>query len=237
VTSIASPRQGERIRECDGQRVPALYDAVVMHSRQTPVANRFRYKVSYWLVDYDDLPRRRGVLGRLVRFERDDHVDVRALLRGRGVGADRVLMMAMAQSFGHVFNPISVFWCYDAHDRVIAVLADVHNTYGDSHTYFLEPGATDSFTVEKMMYVSPFYPVDGSYDIRVSEPNSSVSVSVTLRRENDSPFVATLHGTRRNACFASLVRHSLRRPALRVAFLIRWQAFRLWRQGLRPEPR
>ena len=120
---------------------------------------------------------------------------------------------------------------------VVAVLAEVHNTYGRSYTYFLKPDEKDIFTVEKMMYVSPFYPVDGQYDIRVSEPTSSVSVSVTLRRENDSPFVATLHGERRNARLASLVRRSLRRPALRVAFLIRWQAFRLWRRGLRVQPR
>jgi DUF1365 family protein len=198
--------------------------------------NRFRYKVSYWLVDFDDLPRRRGLVGRLVRFDRSDHCDVRALLEERGVRADRILMLAMARSFGHVFNPISVFWCYDEGQRV-AVLAEVHNTYGKSYTYFLEPGEKDIFTVEKMMYVSPFYPVDGQYDIRVSEPTSSVSVSVTLRRENDSPFVATLHGERQNARLASLVRRSLRRPALRVAFLIRWQAFRLWRRGLRVQPR
>jgi DUF1365 family protein len=237
VTSTETSRHAtKRSREGEGRHVPALYDAVVMHSRQTPVANRFRYKVSYWLVDLDDLPGRRGLLGRLVRFDRRDHCDVRALLAERGVRSDRILMLAMARSYGHVFNPISVFWCYDKDQRV-AVLAEVHNTYGESHTYFLESDGKDCFTVEKMMYVSPFYPIDGQYDIRVSEPASSVSVSVTLRRENDSPFVATLHGERRSAGFSSLVRHSLRRPALRVAFLIRWQAFRLWRRGLRVQPR
>jgi DUF1365 family protein len=208
-----------------------------MHSRQAPVTNTFRYKVSYWLVDYDDLPQRRGVVGRLVRFERSDHCDIRALLMERGVTAERILMLAMARSFGHVFNPLSVFWCYDRDRAIIAVLAEVHNTYGESHTYFLQPDEKGCFAAEKMMYVSPYYPVDGHYDIRVSEPGSSVSVGVTLRRENDAPFVATLRGERRNARLPSLVRHSLRRPALRVAFLIRWQALRLWRRGLPVQPR
>ncbi len=223
-------------RESEEQRLPALYDAIVTHSRQTPVVNQFRYKVSYWLVDYDDLPRRRGLVGRLVRFERSDHCDVRALLRDRGVAADRVLMLAMARSFGHVFNPLSVFWCY-AGDQRVALLAEVHNTYGESHTYFLEPDGNEYFTVEKAMYVSPFYPVDGHYDIRVSEPGPSVSLSVSLRRGSDSPFIATLRGERQRAPLASLMRRSLRRPAVRVAFLIRWQAFRLWRRGLRVQPR
>jgi uncharacterized protein len=236
VTSITGHKETKGSREC-GQRVPALYDAVVMHSRQAPVSNRFRYKVIYWLVDYDDLPRRRGVVGRLVRFERKDHCDIRALLEERGVTAEHVRMLAMARTFGHVFNPISVFWCYDVDERVVTVLAEVHNTYGESYTYFLEPNENGFFTLDKMMYVSPFYPVDGQYDIRVSEAGSSVSLSVTLRRENDPPFVATLHGKRRNASLSSLVRHSMRRPALRVAFLIRWQAFRLWRRGLPVQPR
>jgi DUF1365 family protein len=219
------------------QRLPALYDAVVTHSRRAPVVNRFRYNTSYWLVDYDNLPRRHGLVGRLVRFEQSDHCQVRALLDGRGVRAERILMLAMARTFGHVFNPISVFWCYDGTGSTLAVLCEVHNTYGESYTYFLEPDAKGSFTVEKMMYVSPFYPVDGYYDIRVSEPGSTVSLSVTLRREDDTPFVATLHGTQRRARLASLVRHTMRRPALRVAFLIRWQALRLWRRGLRVQPR
>jgi DUF1365 family protein len=208
-----------------------------MHSRKTPVTNQFRYQVSYLLVDYDNLPRPRGVVGRLARFQRSDHCDARALLQERDVPATRILMLAMARTFGHVFNPISVFWCYDAHGATVAVLEEVHNTYGESHTYFLEPDDEGFCTVEKMMYVFPYYPVDGHYDIRVTEPGSSLSVSVTLRRENDPPFVAALRGERQNARFSKLVRHSLRRPALRVAFLIRWQAVGLWMHGLRVQPR
>ena len=37
-------------------RLPALYAAKVTHSRRAPMANHFRYRASYWLVDYDHLP-------------------------------------------------------------------------------------------------------------------------------------------------------------------------------------
>jgi hypothetical protein len=218
-------------------RVPALYDVTVMHSRQAPVVNRFRYRAAYWLIDFDNLPARQGLVTRLVRFERGDHEDIREFLSARGVRAERILMLAMARSFGHIFNPISVFWCYGDDEHVAAVLAEVHNTYGGRHIYYLEPVDHGYVTVEKEMYVSPFYPVDGHYDIRVSAPSETVSISVTLRREGDPPFVATLHGTRRHAGLASLMRHSLRWPALRVSLLIRWQAVRLWRRGLRVQPR
>ena len=74
---------------------------------------------------------------RLVRFERSDHSDVRALLTDQGVTADRILMLAMPRTLGYVFNPISIFWCYDAAGGRVAVLAEVHNTYGERHTYLL----------------------------------------------------------------------------------------------------
>ncbi len=65
-------------------------------------------------MDYDELPEFTGLIRRLARFERSDHSDVRALLTEQGVTADRILMLAMPRTLGYVFNPISVFWCYDA---------------------------------------------------------------------------------------------------------------------------
>ena len=209
-------------------QLPVLYASVVTHTRRVPIRNRFRYKASYWLVDYDHLPEPTGLVSRLVRFERSDHSDVRALLTEHGMTADRILMFAMPRTLGYVFNPISVFWCYDAAGIRVAVLAEVHNTYGERHTYLLRPDENGRSKVDKELYVSPFYPVDGHYDIRVSEPGSSISVSVTLHRAGGVPFVASLRGERRVASRRDVLRSSLLHPAIRIAFLIRWQAVRLW---------
>jgi hypothetical protein len=189
------------------------------------------------LVDYDELPRLKGGAWHLARFERSDHADVRALLAAHGMTADRILMLAMPRTFGYVFNPISVFWCYDARGEQVAVLAEVHNTYGQSHTYLVRPDETGRSEVAKELYVSPFYPVDGHYDIRVSTPGPSLSVTVTLHRHDAPPFVASLRGTRRLATTPGVLRATLLHPALRVALLIRWQALRLWARGLRVQPR
>jgi DUF1365 family protein len=218
-------------------REPVLYSAEVAHTRRTPITNRFRYRASYWLVDYDQLPGSSGLVWRLARFERSDHSDVRALLAEHGITADRILMLAMSRTLGYVFNPISVFWCYDATGRRVAVLAEVHNTYGGRHTYLLRPNESGRSEVNKELYVSPFYPVDGHYDIRVSEPGAFLSVTVTLHRDNGSPFVASLRGERRSASRVNVVRASLAHPAMRAAILIRWQAMRLWLRGLKVQPR
>ncbi len=218
-------------------RVPALYAAEVTHTRRAPINNRFRYRASYWLVDYDEFPRPSGIAWRLARFERSDHSDVRAVLAEHAITADRILMLAMSRTLGYVFNPISVFWCYDATGGRLAVLAEVHNTYGERHTYLLRPDENGRSEVDKELYVSPFFPVDGHYDIRVSEPGASLSVTVTLHRYNGAPFVASLRGERRTASRANVVRASLVHPAVRTAILIRWQAVRLWMRGLKVQPR
>jgi DUF1365 family protein len=116
-------------------------------------------------------------------------------------------------------------------------VAEVHNTYGGRHTYLLRPDEHGHSEVKKAMYVSPFYPVDGWYDIRVSQPGESVSVTVTLNRGDDEPFVATLRGQRLDASSFNVARSTLACSALRVAILIRWQAVRLWLRGLKVQPR
>lgn len=218
-------------------REPVLYAAEVMHSRRSPIANRFCYRASYWLVDVDRLPAPRAIWGSLARFERVDHCDARALLAEEGIVADRILMLAMARTLGYVFNPISVFWSYNADGECVAVLCEVHNTYGGRHTYVLRPDEKGRSAVDKVLYVSPFYPVDGHYDIRVSEPGSSLSVTVTLHRGDDSPFVATLRGEQRANNLFNVLWASLAHSALRTSFLIRWQAIRLLARGLKVHPR
>jgi len=237
VRSVPNLRTDARSPSQGAPGSPILYQAEVTHSRRAPIVNRFRYRASYWLVDFDHLPAPRGILGCLARFERRDHCDVRSLLAEQGVAAERIRMLAMARSFGYVFNPISVFWCYDAAGTCVAVLAEVHNTYGGRHTYLLHPDKHGRSGVDKAMYVSPFYPVDGRYEIRVSEPGASLSVTVSLHRDGDSTFVATLRGEQRSTSIVNVLWASLVHSALRTSVLIRWQAVRLRLRGLKVQPR
>ena len=64
---------------------------------------------------------------------------------------------------GHVFNPLSVFWCYDGQSRLSAVVAEVHNTYGERHAYLLRPDAAGIAHVDKAFHVSPFFDESGRY--------------------------------------------------------------------------
>jgi DUF1365 family protein len=218
-------------------QAPWLYDSVVTHSRRSPLANRFRYKAWYWLVDIDHLPQPRGWLRFVTQVRDRDHIDVRSVLGGLGVAADRVLMLTSARTLGYVFNPITVFWCYDRAGTPTMIVAEVHNTYGDRHAYLLRLDDHHYAEVDKAMYVSPFYPVDGRYGFEVADPDASLSVTVTLQRDGEPPFVATLRGRRQEVSAANVLRSSLRYPSARTSLLIRRQGIRLWRRGLKVYPR
>ncbi len=217
--------------------VPALYEADVVHVRRSPVAHSFRYRTAYWLVDYDELPQPRGWARWITSVRSADHTDVRAHMEGLGIRAARVVMLTGARALGYVFNPISVFWCYDDSGAQCAVVAEVHNTYGERHAYVLRPDADGGSRVEKRMYVSPFNRVDGTYLIEVSKPGPSLSVAVRLERPGEEPFVATLQGSRQRIRFTTVVRSVLRHSGLRNRVRIQWQALCLWRRGLMVQPR
>jgi DUF1365 family protein len=218
---------------------PALYETSISHTRRSPKRHSFRYGSFMWLVDIDSPPRLGWPWRPLARFDRRHHLDIRALLAGRGVAADRVVMLANAGVLGYVFNPISIYWCYRADNSLTAIVAEVHNTYGQRHAYLLPPEPDRRQSVQKELYVSPFHPHFGTYDIRVSQPQATVTLAVTLDSGEGAAFVATLTGRRAPATVPNLLRLLCRYPwtPLRVSALIRWQAIRLRGLGLRVWPR
>jgi DUF1365 family protein len=149
----------------------------------------------------------------------------------------RVLMLAHARVLGWVFNPITLYWCRDADGALVAVVAEVHNTYGGRHHYLLDvsddPEAGRA-RVDKDFYVSPFFPVDGEYRMRVPEPGETLSATIVLRREGGTAFVATVRGRRRPVTPRTVLAAVLRHPAvtLRVSAAIRHRGIRLWARGL-----
>ncbi|HTC69958.1 MAG TPA: DUF1365 domain-containing protein [Acidothermaceae bacterium] len=230
---------------------PALYRTRIGHTRHRPWQHAFRYRHPMWLVDVAQLPR--GVLlGGLLRFEARDHLgDPARSIRANvvafagqhavDVSDDRIVMLTNARMFGYVFNPISVFWCLRG-DSVRCVIAEVHNTYGGRHCYFLVPDVVGRASVDKALYVSPFNPVDGSYDMRFTLPGQWVHIAIVLRRAGAVAFSATLRGDRAAATIPTVLRTMAHYPlgALRVSALIRYQGIKIFLRGLpvvrRPTP-
>jgi len=201
--------------------VTALYACRVTHVRTAPLRNAFTYPMYLWLFDIDHPPR--GFLPRDHFGGRTLRQGVTDFLAGRGVGpVGRVRMLAQPRVLGHVFNPLSLYWCEAPGGT--HVVAEVHNTYGERHGYLLRPGQDRT---EKELFVSPFYPVDGGYRMSLPEPGESLAVTVTLHRPGDRPFTATVRGRRAHG---RAVRRAL--ATLAVPLRIRRQGIGLYLRGL-----
>ena len=137
----------------------------------------------------------------LARFDPADHgagdaptlrQDIESFLATHGIDIDGgpISLLTHARVFGHVFNPLSVYWCRYADGTPACVVAEVHNTYGGRHRYLLRPDSTGVASADKEFFVSPFNAVDGSYRMWLPEPGRRLSLAVTLDRTDRGPFTA-----------------------------------------------
>lgn len=226
-----------------------LYAITVRHVRREPVRNEFSYRSYQWFVDPENLPELPLWLRPFASFRAKDHVgdpergigaNIRTYLAGQGIQAEgQIMMLSNAAVLGHVFNPISIFWCHRPDGSLVCIVAEVHNTYGQRHLYLIEPDEAGRAKVAKEFYVSPFYPVDGAYRMSLPEPEESVQLAIVLERPKSKPFVATVVGRRLPASHGNIVRMLLRIPLapLRVSVQIFYQGIILWLRKLPVQPR
>jgi DUF1365 family protein len=237
-------------RDC-GVLTPALYRTRITHLRRAPVHHYFEHRSYSWYIDIDRPPPLPRWLQSFARFDARDHLDgepeatlrerIDAFLADRGIDlrGGTVTALLQARVLGYVFNPLSLYWCHDADGVLRHVIAEVHNTYGGRHAYLLPPDSTQPAMVTKKLYVSPFNDVDGYYLVRAPRPDSQLNVTISLHRENQPAFVATMRGNRRRASIGQILRLQLTAPLapLMGALGIRIQGITLWLRRVPVVPR
>ncbi|HSS80886.1 MAG TPA: DUF1365 domain-containing protein [Gaiellaceae bacterium] len=220
----------------------ALYTGTLMHVRRKPTRNAFRYPISYWLLDLDELPeldRRLALVSvnrpNVLSFRDADHFDgdkplKQAVIEFAGDPTiERVLVLTQLRVLGYVFNPVSFYWCYRADGSLACMVAELNNTFGERLPELLR-GPSLEYEHEKHLHVSPFFGLDGAYEYAFSEPEDEVFARIHVRENGDRPLTAVLHGRRTELTDASVARLLLRYPLMpvQVIGLIHWQALRLW---------
>jgi uncharacterized protein len=244
----------------------AVYEGWLRHRRHAPVAHEFRYRLYMTYLDLDELP---GVLDPYpgwsarraapAHFRRGDYMGDPARPLAECVrdavedtGAPRpvgpVRLLGNLRSFGHVFNPVCFYYCFDpAGERVEAVVADVTNIpWGESHPYVMTRGERSGPVLEesfeKRLHVSPLMGMEYRYELRASEPSAALTVQIDSRSASpdggEKAFDATLSLHRRELSTATLTRMLVRYPAssLQVVARIYLQALRLRLKGARYFP-
>jgi cyclopropane-fatty-acyl-phospholipid synthase len=231
----------------------ALYEGTLMHARTQPTRNVFRYPVCFYGLDLDELPeldRRLALFGynraNVLSFRDGDHLgdpdrpvkdNVHAFLAEGGVdlAGGRVVLLTNLRLLGHVFNPVSYFYCYRPDGELAAIVAEVSNTFGERHPYLLTAanqvgdGARRVYEHPKLMHVSPFFGMDQTYRFSFTEPGERVHAGVGIVEGGERPFWAELTGRRRPLTNGALARALTRYPLMsqQVTGLIHWQAVKL----------
>lgn len=177
-----------------------LYVGRVMHHRLRPKRHRFVYRVFTLLLDIDRLEataKRLRLLSlgnpNLFSFHNKDHgdrdgsplrpwVEQKLLSHGVSETAAHIRLLAMPRFFGYVFNPLSIYYCYDVSQQLFAVIYEVKNTFGGQHAYVLPIPESDPTSgrfhhrCRKDFYVSPFIESHANYRFSLNSPGQDLDV-------------------------------------------------------------
>lgn len=240
---------------------PRLLIATVGHERFSPKKNTFAYQVYYVALPVTDdtieTPRlfsynAFNILSVYARDHgaRDTSTSWRAWLEREcathGVTLaqdDVVTLIAHPRLFGYAFNPISYWLVHNSRGELVAVLCEVHNTFGSDHNYLLfHPDhrpitPTDTFSATKKLYVSPFNSVPpGSYTFTFTETSERFASVINYFEQNTHLLNTYMGGTYHPLTSWSIAKLVVMYPlmTLLVVFRIHWQAIILWYKGVPP---
>jgi DUF1365 family protein len=227
---------------------PGVYIGTLRHRRFSPVPHEFAYPLFMMLVDVDRI----GDLMAVSRFtswnrfnwatfdDRDHLGDASRPLRERlradaarsGVALPDgpIMLLTHLRYLGYCFNPVSFFYCFGRSGGLELVLAEVSNTFGGRHNYWVRPHDRAS----KALYVSPFIAADVEYAFDFSTPAASLVAHIEATRNGASFFDATLRLERREWSASEIRRALLRHPVMTASVIggIHWEAMKLWWKGV-----
>ncbi|GAA6209932.1 DUF1365 domain-containing protein [Cognatishimia sp. WU-CL00825] len=238
---------------------PQHIPAKTTHTRGGTLSRSFTYSIDYVLIDPEH--RSTPLLFSRNRFNLASVHDknhggapkhgtgvvwARQQFASIGLGNIRVLLLTQPRFLGYVFNPISFWLAYDG-DKLMAVIAEVNNTFGDRHSYLCKTPKTEPISPEntlkaaKLMHVSPFQEVNGEYSFKFNILDDKICIKIQMCNGSETLF-ANLIGPRQPLTNRAIISAALRRPfgPLRTIALIYWQALRLKLRGApyktRPAP-
>ncbi len=160
-----------------------LFLAKIYHKRFLPRVNEFVNSGFYIRFDIAEMERMSSFIFGVNRvslfsFYQKDHGyrDERSLqewaneqLDKAGItGVTRIELQTFPRVLGYVFNPVSFWYCYSG-DQLLAVINEVNNTFGQTHTYVVK---NPKMNLPKEFHVSPFLDVKGNYEFDYTNKNS-----------------------------------------------------------------
>lgn len=239
---------------------PEIFYGKVMHKRLFPKVNAFTYGIYYLSLPLSNLEAQRdswrfGVNSPgVMSFHAKDHgrriknIDLSGwaveVLQTYGLHIPdvEIVLMSMPRILGYVFNPVSFWFCYDQEKSLRAVISEVNNTFGETHSYICahrdgqKIKATEWMQAEKILHVSPFLKREGTYRFRFDVQDGKAGIWIDYYAANGQKQLLTALTGRLVPMTRQTRRHafwSYPLVTLRAIFLIHWQAVKLLLRGIK----
>ena len=233
----------------------AIYNGTVIHKRFKPKLHFFKYKVFSLLIDLSELSTLDKKINffsynrfNLISFFDKDHGErdgtsliewVKKNLRENNIDAEeiKIKLLCYPRILGYVFNPLSVFYIYNNNEKLISILYEVKNTFGEQHTYIfkIENDNLLQHNCEKKFHVSPFIEMNCNYFFRILKPSENISVIIDQYQSNEKILFASQDGKRADLTSAELMKSYLKHPLMtfKIISAIHFEAFKLWTKGIK----
>ena len=232
-----------------------IYNGKVIHRRFKPKEHYFKYSVFSLLIDIDELEIIENKIKifsynkfNIISFFDKDHgprdgtsVKQWVIKNLKDIGIEnikiQIKLLCYPRIFGYVFNPLSVFFIYDENSRLIAILYEVKNTFGEQHTYVFK---TDDDKViinecNKKFHVSPFIEMECHYYFRVLKPSDKISVIIDQKDKDGKLLYASQDGKAVTFNEKNLLTSYISHPLMtfKIIAAIHYEALKLWLKGIK----
>ena len=233
-----------------------IYSGFVTHRRFKPKRHFFSYKTFSLLIDLNEIES----LERKIKFfsynkfnilsfynldhgPRDGSCLVtwtkKILAESKiDIGSGTIKLLCFPRFFGYVFNPLSIFYCYDENLQLKAILYEVKNTFNEQHTYVFPASPSSNLILhkcDKKFYVSPFIEMKTFYNFRLLKPGKIINVFIKQSDIDGTLLIACQVGQKLELNSKNLFAQFLKHPLMsfKVILAIHFEAFRLWAKGIK----
>ena len=234
----------------------SIYNGTVIHKRFKPKIHHFKYKVFSLLIDLSELENLCKKIKffsynkfNLVSFYEKDHGNrdgssltlwVKKNLENNNINSKnvRIKLLCYPRILGYVFNPLSVFYVYDESEKLICILYEVKNTFGEQHTYIFKVDDSQNLyqhNCSKKFHVSPFIEMNCKYFFRLLKPGKKISVIIDQYQTDEKILYASQNGQRADFNSKELIKSYIRHPLMtfKIISAIHFEAFKLWVKGIK----
>ena len=234
----------------------SIYNGTVIHKRFKPKIHYFKYKVFSLLLDLSELDYLSKQIKffshnkfNLVSFYEKDHGNrdgsslvswVKKNLEDNNINTEKVKikLLCYPRILGYVFNPLSVFYIYNESEKLVSILYEVKNTFGEQHTYIFKVDNDQNLyqhNCSKKFHVSPFIEMNCKYFFRLLKPGEKISVIIDQYQTDEKILYASQDGQRVDFNTKELIKSYLKHPLMtfKIISAIHFEAFKLWIKGIK----